>query len=58
MKNILGNLLWLLAIAITIVVVLSKYNIYQTPTVSGMLMRDPALSLLIAIVLSLISKWV
>ena len=58
MKNILGYVLWLLAIAITIVVVLSKYNIYQTPTVSGRLMKDPALSLLIAIVLSLISKWV
>ena len=58
MRNLLGYVLWLLAVAITGVVVAVKYFSFGLPAGTGWLMTDPARSLLIAIGLSLISKWV
>lgn len=56
--RILGWLMYLAAIAITVLVVASKYFGVQIAPVTGMLMRDPAASLLLALVLSFIAKWI
>ena len=58
MRNALGYILWLLAIAMTVVVVLSKFHLYQTPVVGDLLMKDSTSTLLVAILFALVSKWV
>ena len=56
--RILGYAMYLAAIAITVLVVASKYFGVNVAPVTAMLMGDPARSLLVALALSLISKWI
>ena len=58
MRGMLGYILYLLAIAITVLVVAAKYFGVSIQPVSGILMSDPARSLLIALLLSFIARWV
>ena len=58
MKPTIGHLLYVLAIVITGVVVASKYFGVALPPVTAWAMRDPTQSLLLALALSLISKWI
>jgi hypothetical protein len=58
MGRILGYVLYVLALAITGLVVAAKYFSFGYPPVTPLLMKDPALSLLIALALAFISKWV
>lgn len=58
MRNLLGYVLWLAAIAITVIVVGAKFNLFQVPVATAMLHKDDASSLLVAIALSLVAKWV
>ena len=55
--NILGHLLYLLAVVITVVVIAAKYFGVSVPNVTEVVMRDPAQSLLGALLLSLVSRW-
>lgn len=57
MRVSVGYLLYVIAIAITLLVVLAKYNIYSISPVSGWVMHDSTASLLLALVLALISRW-
>ena len=57
MKNIIGYVVYLAAVIITVVVVAAKYfGVSQPPTVAWV-MKDPAQSLLVALVLALVSRW-
>ena len=58
MRNLFGYVLWLAAIAITVVVVGAKFNLFQVPYATVALHKDDASSLLVAIALSLVAKWV
>ena len=58
MRGLLGYILYGLAIAITGLVIASKYFGVSLPPVTGMLMSDPARSLLVALLLSFIARWV
>ncbi len=58
MGRILGYVLYVLAITITGFVVAAKYFNFGYPPVTPLLMSDPARSLLIALALAFISKWV
>jgi hypothetical protein len=57
MRVALGYVLYLLAILITAAVVASKYFGVTVPNVTELVMRDPAQSLVIALLLALVSKW-
>ncbi|MEQ8825296.1 MAG: hypothetical protein RIC14_13080 [Filomicrobium sp.] len=54
----LGYLLWVLAVAIAILVGISKFAGIDVPVVTSMLMQDSTLSLFVALGLSLVAKWV
>lgn len=58
MRNLLGYILYLLAVAITVLVIGAKYFGLNLPPVTGMLMSDAARSLIIALALSLVARWV
>ena len=55
--RLLGYLLYLLAVVITVVVIAAKYFGVSVPNVTAVVMRDPAQSLLGALLLSLVSRW-
>ena len=57
MKNIIGYVLYLAAVIITVVVVAAKYFGVSLPPSAALLMKDPAQSLLIALALALVSRW-
>jgi len=57
MRIAIGYVLYLLALLITAAVVASKYFGVTIPSVTEFVMRDPSQSLLIALVLALVSKW-
>ena len=57
MKNIIGYVLYLAAVIITVVVVAVKYFGVSLPPSAALVMKDPAQSLLIALALALVSKW-
>ena len=57
MRVSVGYLLYVIAIAITVLVVAAKYFGYQISPVSGWIMRDSTASLLLALLLALISRW-
>ena len=54
----LGPILYVIALFITVIVVASKYFGITIPTATAYAMRDPAQSLLVALVLALVSRWV
>ncbi len=58
MGRVFGYVLYLLALAITVLVVGAKYFNFGYPPVTPLLMKDPTLSLLVALGLALVSKWV
>ena len=58
MKVSISYLLYVVAIAITALVIASKYFHYEIAPVSGWVMHDSTASLLFALVLALISRWV
>ena len=58
MRGLLGYILYVLAIAITVLVIAAKYFGVVLPPVTGPLMSDPARSLLVALLLSFIARWV
>ena len=57
MKNIIGYVLYLAAVIITVVVVAAKYFGVSLPPSAALVMKDPAQSLLIALALALVSRW-
>ncbi len=57
MKVSIGYLLYVIAIIITGLVVAAKYFAFQVPTLSPMVMRDSTASLLLALALALLSRW-
>jgi hypothetical protein len=58
MQRVLGYILYIIAIAITGLVVAAKFFSLGYPPVTPLLMKDPANSLLIALALAFVSKWV
>jgi hypothetical protein len=52
----LGELLWLIAVAIAVIVGLAYFGHIHLPIVTAPLMRDSTLSLFIALGLAVISK--
>ena len=57
MTNIIGYVLYLAAVIITVVVVAAKYFGVSLPPSAAWVMKDPAQSLLIALALALVSRW-
>ena len=57
MTNIIGYVLYLAAVMITVVVVAAKYFGVSLPPSAALVMKDPAQSLLIALALALVSRW-
>ena len=57
MKVSVGYLFYVIAIAITGLVVAAKYFAFTVPTVTPMVMRDSTASLLLALALALLSRW-
>ena len=55
--NIIGYVLYVLALVITVAVIAAKYFGVVLPPAVAFVMNDPAQSLLIALALSLVSKW-
>ena len=53
-----GQLLWILAVAIAVLVGLAKFASISVPVVTPILMGDSTLSLFAALALALIAKWV
>jgi hypothetical protein len=58
MRGVLGTILYLLALAITVLVIGAKYFALKVPPVTDIVMADAARSLIIALVLSLVARWV
>ena len=61
MRQLLGYILYILAIVITVAVVITKYNLMalpQVPVLSAFIVADQARALLVALLLSFISRWV
>ena len=58
MGRMLGYVFYLIAVAITVLVIGSKYFNFSVPQVTGILMADSTRSLLIALLLSFIARWV
>lgn len=58
MRLSVGSLLYIVAIAITIVVIAAKYFGVSAPPVTAWAMRDPAQSLLLALLLSFVARWI
>ena len=57
MKTIIGYVFYLAAVIITVVVVAAKYFGVALPPPTDWVMKDPAQSLLIAVALALVSRW-
>jgi hypothetical protein len=57
MKISVGQLFYAIAVGITVLVVGSKYFHVSVPPVSTWLMADATASLLAALVLALLSRW-
>ena len=57
MKTIIGYVFYLVAVIITVVVVAAKYFGVSLPPSAAWVMKDPAQSLLIALALALVSRW-
>jgi len=57
MKVSLGSLMYVIAIAITALVIASKYFHFAIAPVTGWLMADSTASLLLALALALLSRW-
>jgi type III secretory pathway component EscR len=57
MRHLLGYVLYLAAIAITALVVAAKYFNFGYPPVTPLLMSDPTRSLLVALGLSFVARW-
>ena len=57
MKNIIGYVLYLAAVIITVVAAAAKYFGVSLPPSAAWVMKDPAQSLLIALALALVSRW-
>jgi hypothetical protein len=58
MRISLGFVLYVLAVLITVVVIAAKYFGASLPPVTAWAMRDPAQSLLIALALVFVSRYV
>ena len=58
MRGMLGYILYLIAVVITVLVIAAKYFGINVQPVTGILMNDAARSLLIALLLSFIARWV
>ena len=58
MKLSVGHVFYVVAIIITVLVVAAKYFGVSVPTVTAWVMRDPTASLLLALALSLASRWI
>ncbi len=58
MPRMLGYLCYLLAIAITVLVIGAKYFSLNVPQVTSVLMSDSTRSLLIALLLSFVARWI
>jgi Mg/Co/Ni transporter MgtE len=54
----LGHLLYLAAVVITVLVIAAKYFGVVIPNVTEYVMRDPAQSLLAALAMSLVARWI
>jgi hypothetical protein len=57
MRGSVGYLFYIVAIAITVLVVAAKYFGVSIPPATAWVMRDSTASLLAALVLALISRW-
>ena len=57
MRASVGYLFYIVAIAITVLVVAAKYFGVSVPPVTAWVMKDSTASLLAALVLALISRW-
>ena len=57
MRVSVGYLLYVIAIAITGLVVAAKYFNFSVSTVTPMVMHDSTASLLLALALALLSRW-
>lgn len=57
MRVSVGYLLYVIAIAITGLVVASKYFAFSVTTLTPLVMHDSTASLLLALVLALLSRW-
>ena len=57
-SRLLGYILYLLAVAITVLVIAGKYFGVHVAYVDGAIMGDPARSLLVALLLSFVARWV
>ena len=57
MRVSVGYLLYVIAIAITVLVVADKYFNYSIAPVTPWVMHDSTASLLLALVLALLSRW-
>ena len=52
-----GNILWILAVAIAVIVGIDKFAGITVPVVTPALMKDSTLSLFVALALALTSRW-
>lgn len=58
MRGLLGYILYIVAIAITVLVIGAKYFSLNLQPVTGILMADSTRSLLVALLLSFVARWV
>ena len=61
MRGLLGYILYLLAVVITVLVIIAKYNLMPVPPIPGLtqfIATDHARALLVALLLSFIARWV
>ena len=57
MKRSAGHLLYIAAVSITALVIASKYFGVSVPTATAWVMRDPTQSLLLALLLTFVARW-
>ena len=53
-----GYVLYVIAVIITVLVIAAKYFGVTIPNVTAWVMRDPTQSLLVALLLSFIARWI
>ncbi len=58
MRGLLGYILYIVAVAITVLVIGAKYFSLNLQPVTGILMADSTRSLLVALLLSFVARWV
>lgn len=58
MRLSVGSVLYVVAIVITVLVIAAKYFGFQAPPITGWVMRDPTQSLLLALLLSFVARWI